>query len=94
MGKKNCVMAMVSINRLFQKIEKELMRKLKKILWSHLDMEVHEHPIIEGNVGVIKAKVVHKDFKNLDHYIAKHNAYSTWEAQRYLIKKVNKANYH
>jgi hypothetical protein len=43
-------------------------------------MEVHEHPIIEGNVGVIKAKVVHKDFKNLDHYIAKHNAYSTWEA--------------
>jgi hypothetical protein len=29
---------------------------------SHLDMEVHEHPIIEGNVGLIKAKVVHKDF--------------------------------
>jgi hypothetical protein len=50
-------------------------------------MEVHEHPIIEGNVGVIKAKVVHKDFKNLDHYIAKHNAYSTWEAQRYLQLK-------
>jgi hypothetical protein len=25
-------------------------------------MEVHEHPIIEGNVGLIKAKVVHKDF--------------------------------
>jgi hypothetical protein len=24
-------------------------------LWSHLDMEVHEHPIIEGNVGLIKA---------------------------------------
>jgi hypothetical protein len=29
-------------------------------------------------------QVVHKDFKNLDHYIAKHNAYSTWEAKRYL----------
>jgi hypothetical protein len=54
-------------------------------------MEVHEHPIIEGNVGVIKAKVVHKDFKNLDHYIAKHNAYSTWEAQRYLQLKDTKS---
>lgn len=58
--------------------------KIEEDLWSHLDMEVHEHPIIEGKVGVINAKVVHKDFKNLEHYIAKHNAYSTWEAQRYL----------
>lgn len=61
--------------------------KIEEDLWSHLDMEVHEHPIIEGKVGLIKAKVVHKDFKNLDHYIAKHNAYSSWEAQRYLQLK-------
>ncbi|AWG22210.1 hypothetical protein FFWV33_12135 [Flavobacterium faecale] len=58
--------------------------KIDEDLWSHLDMEVHEHPIIEGNVGVIEAKVAHKDFKDLDHYIAKHNAYSSWEAQRFL----------
>lgn len=58
--------------------------KIEEDLWSHLDMEVHERPIIEGKVGLIKAKVTHKDFKTLDHYIAKHNAYSTWEAQRYL----------
>jgi glycosyltransferase involved in cell wall biosynthesis len=68
---------------LFKK-SKGAYEKIDEDLWSHLDMEVHEHPIIEGKVGVIKAKVVHKDFKNLDHYIAKHNAYSTWEAQRYL----------
>jgi glycosyltransferase involved in cell wall biosynthesis len=61
--------------------------KIEEDLWSHLDMEVHEHPIIEGQVGVINAKVVHKDFKDLDHYIAKHNAYSTWEARRYLQLK-------
>jgi hypothetical protein len=30
--------------------------KVEEDLWSHLDMEVHEHPIIEGNVGLIKAK--------------------------------------
>lgn len=71
---------------LFKK-SKGAYEKIDEDLWSHLDMEVHEHPIIEGRVGVIKAKVVHKDFKNLDHYISKHNAYSTWEAQRYLQLK-------
>lgn len=68
---------------LFRK-SKGTYEKIDEDLWSHLDMEVHEHPIIEGKVGVINTKVAHKDFKNLDHYIAKHNAYSTWEAQRYL----------
>lgn len=74
---------------LFKK-SKGAYEKIDEDLWSHLDMEVHERPIIEGKVGVIKAKVVHKDFKNLEHYIDKHNAYSTWEAQRYLqLKKSN-----
>jgi glycosyltransferase involved in cell wall biosynthesis len=68
---------------LFRK-SKGAYERIEEDLWSHLDMEVHEHPIIEGNVGDIKAKVVHKDFKNLEHYIAKHNAYSSWEAQRYI----------
>jgi glycosyltransferase involved in cell wall biosynthesis len=74
---------------LFKK-SKGAYEKIEEDLWSQLDMEVHEHPIIEGNVGVIKSKVIHKDFKNLDHYIAKHNAYSTWEAQRYLQLKQSK----
>ena len=74
---------------LFKK-SKGAYEKIDEDLWSHLDMEVHEHPIIEGNVGIIKAKVIHKDFKNLEHYIDKHNAYSTWEAQRYLQLKKSK----
>ncbi len=77
---------------LFKK-SKGAYEKVDEDLWSHLDMEVHEHPIIEGKVGLIKSKVVHKDFKNLDHYIAKHNAYSTWEAQRYLqLKEAKNSN--
>lgn len=77
---------------LFKK-SKGAYEKIDEDLWSHLDMEVHEHPIIEGKVGVIKAKVVHKDFKNLEHYISKHNSYSTWEAQRYLqIKDLEKSH--
>jgi glycosyltransferase involved in cell wall biosynthesis len=77
---------------LFKK-SKGAYEKIEEDLWSHLDMEVHEHPIIEGEVGVINAKVIHKDFKNLEHYIAKHNAYSTWEAKRYLQLKQSKNSY-
>ena len=74
---------------LFKK-SKSAYEKIDEDLWSHLDMEVHEHPVIEGKVGVINSKVVHKDFKNLEHYIAKHNAYSSWEAERYLQLKQSK----
>ena len=52
--------------------------------WSHLDMEVHEHPVLNGSVGEIKAPIQHNDFRGLKHYIAKHNEYSSWEASRYL----------
>ncbi|MEC5166777.1 glycosyltransferase involved in cell wall biosynthesis [Flavobacterium sp. PL11] len=71
---------------LFKK-SKGAYEKIEEDLWSSLDMEVHEHPVIKGKVGVINAKVVHKDFKDLDHYISKHNAYSTWEAHRYYQLK-------
>lgn len=52
--------------------------------WSHLDMEIHEHPILAGNIGTIKAKIDHRDFRDIAHYVAKHNEYSSWEAARYL----------
>lgn len=52
--------------------------------WSHLDMEVHEHPVLDGEVGEITTPIEHNDFRGLKHYIAKHNEYSSWEAKRYL----------
>lgn len=55
--------------------------------WSHLDMEVHEHPILAGKIGDIKSPVVHCEFRGLTHYIQKHNEYSSWEANRYLQMK-------
>ena len=51
--------------------------------WSHLDMEVHEHPVLEGSVGEIRARLEHFDYRGMKHYIAKHNEYSTWEANRF-----------
>lgn len=58
--------------------------------WSHLDMEVHEHPIIKGSVGKFKSTILHRDYKDLEHYIARHNAYSSWEAKRFMSLKKDK----
>ncbi len=56
--------------------------------WSKLDMEIHEHPIIEGKIGEIKSKIDHQDFRGAEHYVRKHNEYASWEAARFL-KSVN-----
>lgn len=58
--------------------------KIEEDHWSHLDMEVHEHPVLEGTIGEIKSPIEHNDFRGLKHYIAKHNEYSSWEAKRCL----------
>ena len=58
--------------------------------WSHLDMEVHEHPILNGKIGEIKSPIVHYEFRGLTHYIQKHNEYSSWEANRFLKMKGDK----
>ncbi|WP_207423422.1 glycosyltransferase family 2 protein [Desertivirga brevis] len=52
--------------------------------WSSLDMEVHEHPLLEGEIGVIKSKIDHQDFRGVSHYVVKHNEYASWEAGRFL----------
>jgi glycosyltransferase involved in cell wall biosynthesis len=57
--------------------------------WCDLDMEVHEHPILEGTLGIIAAPLVHMDFRGLHHFIARHNEYSTWETRRYLVLRGN-----
>jgi len=45
------------------------------------DREVHEHVIIEDPVGYVKEPMIHDDRRGLEHYIAKHNRYSTLEAR-------------
>lgn len=55
--------------------------------WSKLDMEIHEHPVLNGKVGNMKSPIIHRDFRGLTHYIQKHNEYSSWEAHHFLDKK-------
>ena len=68
---------------LFRK-EKGAYERIEEDCWSHLDMEVHEHPIIAGRVVSLKAPVEHRDYKDYSAYLARHNAYSSWEAHRCL----------
>jgi glycosyltransferase involved in cell wall biosynthesis len=49
---------------------------------AQLDMEVHEHPILQGRIGEIKARIDHRDFRSLDHWLEKHRQYAKWEANR------------
>ena len=58
--------------------------KIDEDRWSKMDMEIHEHPILEGKIGKIKSKIDHQDFRGVAHYVAKHNDYAWWEAQRFL----------
>jgi glycosyltransferase involved in cell wall biosynthesis len=55
--------------------------------WSSLDMEIHEHPIVKGRVGEIRSRVQHLDDRGYEHWVRKHNEYSSWEAQRIRLLK-------
>jgi glycosyltransferase involved in cell wall biosynthesis len=51
---------------------------------SMCDMEVHEHIIVQGNVGRLKNPLLHHNIESLSRYIEKHNEYSNWEAHVWL----------
>ncbi len=47
------------------------------------DNEVHEHVILQGKVGYLKNDMLHEDFRDLYHWLERHNRYSNWEARVY-----------
>lgn len=49
------------------------------------DVEVHEHIVLNGKAGYLKAPMLHEDFKDLQQFIDRHNRYSTWDAQMRTI---------
>jgi len=59
--------------------------------WSNLDMEIHEHPLIEGTVGSIRARIDHRDNRSVSHWVSKHNEYASWEAARFKLSAENSA---
>ena len=55
--------------------------------WSQCDMEVHEHPLVIGSVGLIRSRIDHRDLRGIDSYMRKHNEYAAWEAQRLFMHR-------
>ena len=47
------------------------------------DNEVHEHVILDGKVGYLKNDMLHIDFRDIYHWLERHNRYSNWEARVY-----------
>ncbi len=56
--------------------------RIEEDRWSTLDMEVHEHPIIEGPTGDIKVRIDHRDDRGVLRFIDRHRDYAQWEAKR------------
>lgn len=47
------------------------------------DNEVHEHVVLNGEVGYLENDMLHIDFRDIYHWLARHNRYSNWEARVY-----------
>ncbi len=46
-------------------------------------MEVHEHPVLNGTVGVLsKTSIEHRDDRGIAHFLRRHLEYANWEAAR------------
>lgn len=63
------------------------LRFFKKGCASYEDREVHEHMVVDGATGRCKRLMLHEDRRGLEHFIAKHNRYSTLEARELLLHK-------
>jgi glycosyltransferase involved in cell wall biosynthesis len=44
------------------------------------DIELHEHPIVNGSIGRLRETMLHRDNEGLYHFFERHNIYSEWEA--------------
>jgi glycosyltransferase involved in cell wall biosynthesis len=58
------------------------------------DNEVHEHVVLSGQVGYLQNDMLHEDFRNLYHWLARHNRYSNWEAMVYYNLLTGKDDSH
>ncbi|MGA3066849.1 MAG: glycosyltransferase [Tepidisphaeraceae bacterium] len=57
------------------------LRLFKRGLAHYEEREVHEHMIVHGRTTYLKNLIRHEDRRGLEHFIAKHNRYSTLEAR-------------
>ncbi len=51
------------------------------------DNEVHEHVVVEGATGRLRAEMDHHAFPSIEVFVEKHNRYSNWEARAALAAR-------
>jgi len=56
------------------------------------EREVHEHMIVDGPTARLRNMMIHNDRRGLEHYIAKHNRYSTLEARELFRYQMQRAS--
>jgi len=61
--------------------------RIDEARWSKLDMEIHEHPILQGTTGDIHTRIDHCDDRGLEHWKRRHDEYAAWEARRCLAMR-------
>ncbi|MBN2089123.1 glycosyltransferase family 2 protein [candidate division KSB1 bacterium] len=68
-----------------------IFEKLDTAAASGYDVEIHENLVVDGKVGKLKNKIIHKDFEDLNHHFAKHHIYADWEVlvQRERQRSIN-----
>lgn len=69
-----------------------LYERIEEDNWSKLDMEIHEHPILDGPVDQIEAQIDHRDFAGIEKFLRRHIDYAKWEAARLVHLKENRNN--
>ena len=58
------------------------------------DNEVHEHVVVQGTTGRLRAEMDHYAFPSVDVFVEKHNRYSNWEARVALDRHLRAASGH
>ena len=70
-----------------------LYERVEEDNWSNLDMEIHEHPVIDGPIGEIRAPIEHNDYKGIQNFVDRHTQYAVWEARRFTKAAISKLNH-
>ncbi len=65
------------------------LRLFKRGMAHYEDRAVHEHMVVRGKTGFLKGLMEHEDRRGLEFYIAKHNRYSTLEAEAIFFGERN-----
>ncbi len=60
------------------------LRFFKRGLARYEDRLVHEHMVVQGPTSRLKHVMLHEDRRGLEHFVAKHNRYSTLEARELI----------